>query len=67
MKINLNNRLEELNVESLSIAELLKLKNFSFKMLVIKINGKIVKKDEHDLAIVKNGDDVMILHLISGG
>ena len=67
MKIILNNRPEEFDVNSMSIAELLKIKNFSFKMLIIKINGNIVKKDQHNEAIVNDGDDVMVLHLISGG
>jgi len=36
-------------------------------MLVIKINGKLIKKGEYETAMVKDGDDVMVLHLISGG
>jgi sulfur carrier protein len=67
MEIILNNRPEEFNSDQLTIDEILQLKNYSFKMLIIKINGHIVKKDQYSTAVVKNGDDVMILHLISGG
>jgi len=67
MKITLNNRQEELNANELSVSELLKLKNFTFKMLVVKINGKVIRKHEHDSAMVKDGDDVAVLHLITGG
>lgn len=67
MKISLNNKEEEFAGEQLTITELLKVKNFTFKMLVIKVNGQLVKKSEHNTAIVKDGDDVMVLHLISGG
>ncbi len=67
MKIKLNNKDEEFEGDQLTITELLKVKNFTFKMLVIKVNGHLVKKSEHNTSIVKDGDDVMVLHLISGG
>ena len=67
MKITLNNREEEFDGDQFTVAELLQVKKFTFKMLVIKVNGQLVKKNEHKSAIVKDGDDVMVLHLISGG
>jgi thiamine biosynthesis protein ThiS len=67
MRITLNNRPEELPHPSLTVAELLQVKKFSFKMLVIKINGKLVKKKEYPNATITDGDDVSVLHLISGG
>lgn len=67
MKITLNNKTEDFNADHLTITELLKAKNFTFKMLVIKVNGHLVKKSEQSTTLVKDGDDVMVLHLISGG
>ncbi len=67
MKINLNNREEQFDKEEFSVNELLKLKSFSFKMLVIKVNGLLIKKNEYDSCILHDGDEVMVLHLISGG
>ncbi|MCX6271293.1 MAG: sulfur carrier protein ThiS [Bacteroidetes bacterium] len=67
MKIELNNRLEEFSPPTLTISELLKIKNFTFKMLVIKINGQLIRKEEYDQSVIKDGDTVMVLHLISGG
>ena len=67
MKIILNNTAESFEFECLTISQLLKVKNFTFKMLIIKINGKLVKKDEYGTAIIRDGDDVTVLHLISGG
>jgi sulfur carrier protein len=67
MKIILNNKEETLESDQLTINELLKVKNFTFKMLVIKVNGILVKKTEYDSSLVKDGDDVMVLHLVSGG
>ncbi|MBT3301883.1 MAG: thiamine biosynthesis protein ThiS, partial [Bacteroidetes bacterium] len=40
---------------------------FTFKLLVIKINGVFVKKEKYETTIISDGDDVMVLHLISGG
>lgn len=67
MKIILNNKVETFDSELLTINELLKAKNFTFKMLVIKVNNQLIKKNDYDLATIKDGDDVMVLHLISGG
>ncbi len=67
MEITLNNRPESINLNSLTVNELLKVKNFTFRMLVIKINGKLIKKDQYDNAKIKDGDNVIVMHLVSGG
>lgn len=67
MKIILNNSLEEFSRGEMTVTELLRAKNFTFKMLVIKINSRLIKKDEYDSAVIHDGDDVTVLHLISGG
>jgi len=67
MNIILNNNNESFEADQLSITELLALKKFTFKMLIIKINGKLVKQEGYASTFVKDGDDVMVLHLISGG
>jgi len=67
MNITLNNRPESIDNDQITISELLVLKNFTFKMLVIKVNGKLVKKDAYSGFKINNGDDVTVLHLVSGG
>lgn len=67
MNITLNNRKEEIDAAELTVSELLKLKNFTFKMLVVKVNGKVVRKHEYETAMIKDGDEVTVLHLITGG
>ena len=67
MKIILNNRLESFKADILSISEIIVQKNFTFKLLVTKINGELIKKVDRGTAFVKDGDTVLILHLISGG
>ncbi|MEN8154614.1 MAG: sulfur carrier protein ThiS [Acidobacteriota bacterium] len=68
MKIKLNNRDENLDgYEDVSVKELLKIKRFTFPMIIVKINGSLVKKEDFENTIIKNGDDVIALHLVSGG
>jgi sulfur carrier protein len=67
MKITLNHTAEEFDVNVMSVNDLLARKNYTFKMLVIKINGGLVKKTDYDSTFIREGDDVSVLHLISGG
>jgi len=68
MKITLNNRQEELKyIDSITVQQLIDKMNFTFKFLVTKVNGELVKKEERNLVFVQEGDDVAIIHLISGG
>lgn len=67
MIITLNNTSEEFAFDQLTVSEIMKIKNFTFKLLIVKLNDVVVPKDEYDTCIVKEGDNLMILHLISGG
>jgi len=67
MKIVLNNNPEEFDQDVMTVSELLKAKTFTFKMLIVRINGILVKKDEYSTAVIQDQDDVMVLHLVSGG
>lgn len=68
MQILLNNREEEFpKKDSISVSEMLELKKFSFKMRIIKVNGILISKDKYDSAIIRAGDDVQMIYLMSGG
>lgn len=67
MRITLNNRPETFDETSLTFEELIKKKNFTFKMLVTKLNGKVVKKQDRSSVTIVDGDNVTVLHLVSGG
>lgn len=53
--------------EGMTVRDVLQAMNYTFRMLVIKIDGKLVKKDAWDSALVPSGADVSVFHLISGG
>jgi sulfur carrier protein len=67
MKISLNNRQVEFDKDNLSVNEILELKKLSFRMRVIKINGVLIPKERYDSTIVKDGDNIQVLYLMSGG
>ena len=67
MKITLNNRPEEFIEEEITVSEMLDIKKFTFRMRIIKINGRLIRRDEYDNTIIRDGDDVQMLYLMSGG
>ncbi len=67
MRILINNKVEEFVGDSITLDELIRVKNFTFRMLVTKINNILVKKEDRELTFIKDGDEVIVLHMISGG
>lgn len=67
MEIILNNTKETIQEENITVADIIRIRNFTFRLLVTKVNGKLVKKEDRDKVYIKDGDDVVVLHLISGG
>jgi thiamine biosynthesis protein ThiS len=67
MEITLNNNKETIPEENISVADLIRIRNYTFKMLVTKVNGQLVRKEDREKVFIKAGDDVMVMHLISGG
>ena len=55
------------NRTTITISELLRHKNFTYKMLIIKLNGNLVTREEGDSIVVSDGDNVQVIHLMTGG
>ena len=53
--------------EGMTVRAVLHAMNYSFRMLVIKVDGKLVKKEDWDSTTVPKGAEVRVYHLISGG
>ncbi len=53
--------------EGLVVRDALTIMNYTFKMLVIKVNGTLVKKDDYDTTPIPQNAEVWVIHLISGG
>ena len=67
MKICLNHKEVSMAGESLSVRELLTLMKFTFPLIIIKINGRLIKKEDYERIFVGDGDNVEAIHLMSGG
>lgn len=68
MKILLNNRDNEIeDKDTLTVTELFKIKKFVFPHIIVKVNGKLIKKDQYTETVLKDGDKVDAIHLIGGG
>jgi sulfur carrier protein len=67
MKITLNDREEEFDAESITVADMLIWKKFSYKMRIVKINGALISKELYATTLINEGDVVHMLYLMSGG
>ncbi len=53
--------------EGMTIRDILIAKNYTFRMLVTKVDGVLVKRTDYDTTTVPDHVDVKVIHLISGG
>ena len=53
--------------KGLTIDGILKKMNYTFRMLVVSVNGTLVKKDNYKTCEVPEGAEVKVIHLIAGG
>lgn len=68
MKITLNRQKTELpGREAISVKSLLAEKKYVFPLIVVRINGRLVRKQEYAAALIRDGDTVDAFHLTSGG
>lgn len=65
-KITVNGNLIDWE-ERMTLDVILKKLNYTYKMLIVKVNGELVQKNQYDSYIVPEGADLKIIHLISGG
>ncbi|MFZ0471810.1 MAG: sulfur carrier protein ThiS [Bacteroidales bacterium] len=67
MEITLNNEPLKIDGESITIARLLELKKYTFRLRIVKINGRLISRDSYEDELVSNGDNVSVIYLMSGG
>lgn len=53
--------------EGITIRDVLQRRRFSFPMVVVRVNGQVVRRKQFDTFQVKDGDEVKVLHLMGGG
>lgn len=64
--IKLNGRDKEWE-EKLSVSLLLEKCKYTFPLIMVKVNGKYIPKEEYKDTAIMDGDDVQVIHSIAGG
>ncbi|MCJ7821136.1 MAG: sulfur carrier protein ThiS [Bacteroidales bacterium] len=67
MEIRLNNEPVTLKEETITLSRLLEVTKYSFRLRIVKVNGRLINRDDYDTEIVRDGDDVQVVYLMSGG
>lgn len=53
--------------DGMTVQDVLDALKFSFRMIVVKINGRVVLRHDFGTTPVPDGTDMQAIHLISGG
>jgi thiamine biosynthesis protein ThiS len=65
--ITVNFQSETHDVTSMSLTALIERKHWSFPLIIARINGKLIERGDYGSAMLHDGDDVELYHLVSGG
>jgi thiamine biosynthesis protein ThiS len=65
--IRVNNQYQVEWRSSMTVQDLLDELKFTFRMIVVKVNGQVVLRPDYATTLVPDGAEVQALHLISGG
>ena len=66
MSIIVNGRKVEW-LENESIKDLLKRIKYTFPLVIVKINDKLILRGNYDKTIIPNNSKIDVIHMISGG
>ena len=53
--------------ENMTVDDVLKAMNYTFRLIIVKINGELVKREDYQNQTVPDGAEVKVIHLIAGG
>ncbi|MCP4050930.1 MAG: sulfur carrier protein ThiS [bacterium] len=68
MKIKVNNKVQELTEERITISELLVKNDVEMpEMVSVQLNGEFVKKEKFEVTVLKDNDEVDFLYFMGGG
>ncbi len=67
MNITLNNEPLTLDGESITVEKLLELKKYTFRLRIVKVNGRLLDRDSYGEEVINEGDIVQVIYLMSGG
>ena len=51
----------------MTVKALLDDKLFTFRHIIVRVNGEFVSEEQYEKQLIRDGDDVLVLHLMAGG
>ena len=51
----------------MTVSDILKARNYIFRMIVVQVNGELVPRGTYEKTVVPDAADVQVIHMISGG
>jgi len=65
--IRVNNQFDVAWRSGMTVQDVLDALKFTFRMIVVKVNGVVVLRPDYATTLVPDGAEMQALHLISGG
>jgi sulfur carrier protein len=53
--------------DGMTVADILKIRNYIFRMIAVQVNGELVPRAKYQKTLVPDGADVQVIHMMSGG
>ncbi|HQF87409.1 MAG TPA: sulfur carrier protein ThiS [Acidobacteriota bacterium] len=67
MRLIINNRETDLTGSQLTVRQMLQQMKYTFPMIFVRVNGDVIRKDQYDSFVIRDGDRVDAIHLMGGG
>jgi sulfur carrier protein len=61
------NTKEHLWHQGMTMQNLLDEKQFTFRHIIVRVNGVYVPEEQYQAFAINDGDEVLVLHLMAGG
>jgi len=53
--------------EGMTVEDVLKKKNYTYRLITVIINGEVIPRDKYSTHKIKDGDKIDVIHIMSGG
>jgi len=65
--IRVNDKFDVEWQEGMTVDSLLEILKFTFPMIVVSVNGKVIPRSEYGTTRIEGNDEVKVIHLVAGG
>lgn len=53
--------------ENMTVPRVLELMNYTFRLLVVKVNGVLIKRKDYHTTLIPKNAEVKVIHMVAGG